>query len=277
MTTHHDERDHGNTHRGGRSPLRIPHEYSDDAKYLKLEKEGTADIGSADTAAAAAAVAAVAAADAAVITIDEAGPPTAVVSRTGSLPPCSDRLKCSKCTFNNCPKAADGEPALPEPSACAVCLNPLNGAVVATDLLPPSPAHHPDPEGHCQPSRSRGGLPSAGVLLPSPSGGDHAALKSSSFPLASQCPLCTVLILDPGITRCPVCCSPLLLPSASGESNVRALVQPECRVCTLRNDPGAAVCRACGTLLFVDGGLHGRSGVPRSADGAGRQGGKDAR
>lgn len=235
--------------------------------------EGTPDIAAADTAAAAAA----AGTAAAVITIDAAGPTTTRVSQAGGLPPFFDHLVCSQCTFNNCPRAADGAPGLPEPSACAVCLNPLKGAADVTDLRPPSATHHPDPKDHCQPPRIRESPPSTVVLPPSPSGGESTALNGSSLPLARQCPRCTVLVLDPGITRCPVCRAPLSLSAASGESDGRPQEQQECRVCTLRNDPGAAACRACGTPLFDDGGLHGCSGLQRSVNGAGRQGGEGAR
>ena len=276
MMPHHGERDHGNTQGGGRSPPRTPNKRREDTKPFELGIEGTPDIGSADTTAAAAAsvpasaAAAAAAAAAAVITIKEAGATTVGVSQAGSPPPFSDSLVCSQCTFNNGPRATKGAPALPEPSACAVCLNPLKGAAEVTDWLPPSPTH----KEHCQPSRSRGSPLSTIVLPPSSSGGDSTSLERSSLPLARQCPFCTVLVLDPEVTRCPVCRASLLRPSASGESDVRAQVQPECRACTLRNDPRAMVCRACDTPLFGNGGLHVRSGLERSANGAGRQGGK---
>lgn len=213
-----------------------------------------------------------------VVTIDNPSP--ADSPPTESLLATSDPLVCSQCTFNNCASAAPGAPALPAPSACAVCLNPLpcvasenqaKSSIAAVGELPRAP--HPGPKGQGLLARGSGFISTAETLP-----ANDAGEEMRSTLLAKTCPLCTVLVLDPWVTNCHVCGATLAPPTSESDLPM----QVECSACTLRNDPRATVCSVCetplaygdgqtaGTLVFDNTGMLRFAGGQRAQDGGGR-------
>lgn len=186
-----------------------------------------------------------------VITIDEAPLPE-VPPPSRSSPTVPDPLVCSKCTFNNRSSSDSGAPPLPVPSACAICLNPLqvNIEPVSSEgaAHPSPPAPRPGAEGQDS-LRWTSGVVSAADFLPA------EEPEQAMGDTRAKCPTCTVLLLGDGAADCHLCGAPLA-PSRPLE------VGWECDACTFRNGPGAVVCAACDTPL-VDGG-GGMGGVVNS-------------
>ena len=151
-----------------------------------------------------------------VITIDDHSPansPPKSVSEIFSYP-----LVCTKCTFINRPSQA---PGLPFPTACAVCLEPIQTSNPPTSST----------DGSMSEVR-------AGEML--------------SKSITAKCPTCTVILMD-GInaTVCYVCGS-LLPPLSQSDMMMKNLPLEEwreCSTCTLRNGPRTTVCGACETPL----------------------------
>lgn len=162
----------------------------------------------------------------------------------------TDPLVCRKCTFDN-RGAASADQRLPAPSACAVCLSPLEVF------------YAPRPERHELRGDTTVEQTSYGVITPADF--PPAEVAAGGNAIAKQCPVCTVLVQDTSGSICPVC-SASLAPSG-GASNVRL----ECVVCTLCNDYGVTVCSACETPLGergTSGGgmlVHDESGMLRFA------------
>lgn len=183
-------------------------------------------------------------------------------------PPANGRattlLVCSQCTFDNSVSTSAGQ-RLPAPSACAVCLRPLEVIYAArrdqhqlgtraTAEMDNKAANGQDGDTLIKKSY---GVINASAFVPT------AVTAAVDDAIPKQCPVCTVILPHVSGPICPVCSSSLAPSDGVSE------IPLECGVCTLCNDYGATVCSACETPLErgTGGGVlvHDQSGMLRFA------------
>lgn len=184
---------------------------------------------------------------------------TTVVDAPSADGGATDPLVCSKCTFDNSVSTSVDQ-LLPAPSACAVCLSPLEVTYTAR----PEQHHQLGTRATAEMDKAANaqdgdttktyGVINAADFVP-------AAVMTVDDAIAKQCPVCTVLLPDASGSTCPVCSSSLAPSDSVSE------VPLECGVCTLWNDYGATVCSACETPFGsgTGGGVfgHDQSGMLR--------------